>query len=118
MRRVSMVTSCSTRLSISRAALVVNVSSRMSEGSMPSATAPVSMKIGNYSADVGPSPVGVIPSAMLHDAARNKDVEFSIDYPTRGGPFPIIVFSHGYGSSDHAYEPLISYWTGNGYVCI
>ena len=53
---------------------------------------------------------------MLHDAARNKDVEFSIDYPTRGGPFPIIVFSHGYGSSDHAYEPLISYWTGNGYV--
>jgi predicted dienelactone hydrolase len=83
-----------------------------------SATAPVSMMIGGYSADVGPSPVGVIPSAMLHDAARNKDVEVSIDYPTRGGPFPVLVFSHGYGSSDHAYEPLISYWTGNGYVCI
>src|SRR4029077_9572834 len=32
--------------------------------------------------------------------------------------FPIVVFSHGYGTSDRAYEPLISYWTSNGYVCI
>jgi predicted dienelactone hydrolase len=66
---------------------------------------------------MGPSPVGVIPSAILHDAQR-KDLEVSIEYPTRGGPFPIIVFSHGYGSSDHGYEPLVSYWTSNGYVCI
>jgi dienelactone hydrolase len=82
------------------------------------ATAPVSMKIGSYSFDMGPSPVGVIPSAKLHDDARNKDLEISIEYPTRGGPFPIVVFSHGYGLSDHGYEPLISYWTSNGYVCI
>lgn len=82
------------------------------------ATTPVMMKIGNYSGDMGPSPVGVIPSARLHDAARNKDVDVSIEYPTRGGPFPIVVFSHGYGSSNSAYEPLISYWTSNGYVCI
>lgn len=76
------------------------------------------LKAGNYSGDVGPSPVGVIPTAMLHDAQRNKDVEISLDYPTRGGPFPVIIFSHGYGSSDQAYEPLISYWTSYGYVCI
>src|SRR5713101_5675002 len=87
--------------------------------SAPTPTAAVApLKIGNYSVDVGPSPVGVIPTTMLHDAQRNKDVEVSIEYPTRGGPFPIIVFSHGYGSSDRAYEPLISYWTSNGYVCI
>jgi predicted dienelactone hydrolase len=82
------------------------------------ATAPVAMKVGNYNAEMGPSPVGVIPVATLHDVQRNKNVEVSIEYPTRGGPFPIIIFSHGYGSSDHAYEPLISYWTSNGYVCI
>jgi len=82
------------------------------------ATTPAALKIGNYSADMGPSPVGVIPAATLHDAPRNKDVEVSIEYPTRGSAFPIIVFSHGYGSSDHGYEPLISYWTSNGYVCI
>ncbi len=83
-----------------------------------SATVIPTLTVGNYSADMGPSPVGVIPAATLHDAQRNKDLEVSIEYPTRGGPFPIIVFSHGYGSSDRGYEPLISYWTSNGYVCI
>ena len=82
------------------------------------ATAIQTLSVGNYSADMGPSPVGVIPTATLHDAQRNRDLEVSIEYPTRGGPFPIIVFSHGYGSTDHSYEPLISYWTSNGYVVI
>jgi predicted dienelactone hydrolase len=68
---------------------------------------------------MGSSPVGVIPSALLRDATRNKDVEVSIEYPTRGtGPFPIIIFSPGYGGSSHSYEALISYWTSYGYVCI
>jgi len=48
----------------------------------------------SYGFDMGSSPVGVIPSAILHDGARNKNLEVSIDYPTRGtGPFPIIIFS-------------------------
>ncbi len=81
-------------------------------------TPPATLKVGNYSGDVGPTPVGVIPTTTLHDAQRNKDVDVSIDYPTRGGPYPIIVFSHGYGSSNHGYEPLVSYWTSDGYVCI
>src|SRR5260370_32775335 len=89
-----------------------------SSGPNQSATVIPTLSVGNYSADMGPSPVGVIPSAILHDAQRNKDLEVSIEYPTRGGPFPIVVFSHGYGSSNKAYEPLISYWTSNGYVCI
>jgi predicted dienelactone hydrolase len=73
----------------------------------------------SYAFDMGTSPIGVIPSAMLRDATRNKDVEVSIEYPTRGtGPFPIIIFSPGYGGSSHAYEALISYWTSYGYVCI
>src|SRR6202162_3810888 len=84
----------------------------------PTTTAPAPMAIGNYNSDAGPSPVGVIPVGVLHDAQRNKDLELSIEYPTRGGPFPVIVFSHGYGSSDRGYEALISYWTSYGYVCI
>jgi predicted dienelactone hydrolase len=76
------------------------------------------LKIGDYSAEAGPSPVGVIPIATLHDAQRNKDLEISVDYPTRGGPFPVIVFSHGYGGSSQGYEPLVSYWASNGYVVI
>lgn len=75
--------------------------------------------VPSYGFEMGTSPVGVIPSAILHDGARNKDLEVSIEYPTRGaGPFPIIIFSPGYGGSDHGYEGLISYWTSYGYVCI
>jgi predicted dienelactone hydrolase len=73
----------------------------------------------SYAYEMGSSPVGVIPSALLRDTTRNKDVEVSIEYPTRGtGPFPIIIFSPGYGGSSHSYEALISYWTSYGYVCI
>jgi predicted dienelactone hydrolase len=73
----------------------------------------------SYAFEMGSSPVGVIPSALLRDVTRNKDVEVSIEYPTRGtGPFPVIIFSPGYGGTSHSYEALISYWTSYGYVCI
>jgi len=73
----------------------------------------------SYGYEMGSSPVGVIPAAILHDGARNKNLEVSIEYPTRGtGPFPIIIFSPGYGGSSHGYEGLISYWVSYGYVCI
>jgi len=98
-------------------ALLILVACSSSQNA-PSTTAPPPMTIGTYNSDAGPSPVGVIPVATLHDAQRSKDLELSIEYPTRGGPFPVIVFSHGYGSSDRGYEPLISYWTSYGYVCI
>jgi predicted dienelactone hydrolase len=62
--------------------------------------------------------VGVIPEASLHDGRRNKELPISIDYPIYGGPYPVIIFSHGYGGSRSAYEPLASYWTSCGYVVI
>lgn len=62
--------------------------------------------------------VGVIPDASLHDGHRNKDLPISIDYPIYGGPYPVIIFSHGYGGSRAAYEPLASFWTTAGYVVI
>ncbi|HEV2720430.1 MAG TPA: hypothetical protein VG323_10470, partial [Thermoanaerobaculia bacterium] len=65
-----------------------------------------------------PQAVGVIPYATLHDAQRNRDVELSIQYPDKGGPFPLVIFSHGYGSSEQGYEQLVSYWTINGYVVV
>ena len=65
-----------------------------------------------------PFAVGSIPSARLHDPQRNKDLSMAIEYPTRGGPFPVIVFSHGYGSSSEGYIALTEYWVGRGYVVI
>lgn len=94
------------------------IAASCASGSGQNSAAPAPMKVGSYSSDSEQSPVGVIPTATLHDAARNKDVDISVDYPTRGGPFPVIIFSHPYGSSNHAYEPLVSYWASNGYVVI
>src|SRR4051794_40041807 len=64
------------------------------------------------------SPVGVIPTTLLHDAQRNKDLDISIEYPTRGGPSPIVIFSPGYGGSPRGYESMVASWTSHGYVII
>jgi predicted dienelactone hydrolase len=97
--------------------LFVLIAASCASGPSPNAPPPP-VNAGKYSPEGGPTPVGVIPTALLHDAQRSKDVDVSIEYPTRGGPFPVIVFSHGYGASNLSYEPLLSYWTSNGYVCL
>lgn len=70
-----------------------------------------------YSGQAG-DPVGSIPDVTLHDAQRNRDVVVTIEYPTRGGPSPVIVFSHGFGGSNRAYVGLSSFWASHGYVVI
>lgn len=71
-----------------------------------------------YSPEPGSTPVGVIPDARLRDEQRNKDLDMSIDYPTRGGPYPVIILSHGFGGSKTGYVGLVAHWTSNGYVVI
>jgi len=80
---------------------------------------PITMMSGpGYSSGPGTNPVGTIPDAVLHDSQRGKDLAMAIDYPTRGGPHPIIIFSHGYGGSKDGYVALTEFWTSHGYVCI
>ena len=71
-----------------------------------------------YKGEVGESPVGAIPDAELHDNDRNKDVRITIEYPTRSGNNPLIVFSPGYGGDNNAYVGLSSYWASQGYIVI
>lgn len=68
--------------------------------------------------EIGPSPVGSIPDVRLRDNDRNKDIELTIDYPTRGGPHPLILLSPGFGGSHRGYVGLSSYWAANDYVVI
>jgi len=72
----------------------------------------------SYTSQSGDNPVGVIPAGTLRDPQRNKDIEISIEYPTRGGPHPVVIFSHALGSSGRGYVFLSSYWASNGYVVI
>jgi len=71
-----------------------------------------------YGALSGESAVGVIPEGVLRDETRHKDVPITVEYPTRPGPHPLIIFSHGYGSSNRAYAGLSSYWASQGYVVV
>src|SRR5437763_2839222 len=74
--------------------------------------------LARYLPDETTYPVGSIPNAIVHDAQRNKDLVMTIEYPTRGGPYPVIIFSHGFGSSNTGYTPLTEYWAGHGYIVI
>lgn len=71
-----------------------------------------------YSGQAGESPVGVIPEGTVRDAQRNQDVVFTVEYPTRPGPHPLLIFSHGFGSTRQTYVGLSSHWASQGYVVI
>ena len=71
-----------------------------------------------YAGEAGESPVGVIPEGVVRDAERDKDVVFTVEYPTRPGSYPLIVFSHGFGATRGTYVGLSSHWASQGYVVI
>jgi predicted dienelactone hydrolase len=71
-----------------------------------------------YAGEAGESPVGVIPEGVVRDAERGKDVLFSVDYPTRPGTYPLILFSHGFGATRQTYVGLAAHWASQGYVVI
>jgi predicted dienelactone hydrolase len=75
---------------------------------------------GSGRATVPSPPSGVIESLeILHDASRGRDVPIKIYAPREGdGPFPVIVFSHGLGSSRQGYVYLGREWANRGYVAI
>lgn len=82
------------------------------------AAAPVPGSIASYSNDSKTLPVGAIPSAVIHDPVRNKDLEMSIEYPAKDGPYPVIIFSPQYGATNMSYVGLSAYWASHGYVVI
>lgn len=71
-----------------------------------------------YAGEAGESPVGVIPEGTVRDTERGKDVVFSVEYPTRAGSYPLVIFSHGFGAKREAYVGLSSHWASQGYVVI
>jgi predicted dienelactone hydrolase len=72
----------------------------------------------DYTPADGPIPLHIERSLRLHDATRDKDLPAIEVYPTSGGPYPVIIFSHGAGGSGSGYLPLLRYWASHGYVVI
>ena len=71
-----------------------------------------------YKSADGPHTVAVERSIVLHDTRREKDVPIKVYYPTDEGEFPVVIFSHGAGGSQDAYERFGRHWASNGYVSI
>ena len=54
----------------------------------------------------------------LHDSARGKDVAVYAAVPAGGGPWPVILFSHGNQSAGGAAAKLFQSWADHGYLCL
>lgn len=73
---------------------------------------------GNYKKEAGTFPVETV-RAEWFDADRDRIVPVKIYYP-RGGvlPHPVVIYSHGLGSSCESAEYLGSHWASHGYVSV
>ncbi|MFI6423731.1 alpha/beta hydrolase family protein [Promicromonospora sp. NPDC050880] len=63
-------------------------------------------------------PVVSVQPVTLAAPGRGADLQVKISAPTTGTDLPIVIFSHGFGSSLHGYGPLTDYWAAHGFVVI
>jgi predicted dienelactone hydrolase len=54
----------------------------------------------------------------LPDAARGKSLPLKAYTPMSGGPYPLIIFSHGAGGNRNVAPGLTRHWASHGYVVI
>lgn len=54
----------------------------------------------------------------LYSEAQSRKVLFRVTAPDRGGPYPLIVFSHGAMCGPGSYARITDQWAAEGYVVI
>lgn len=65
----------------------------------------------------GVAVVSVSP-VIIPAPGREHPLEVRVSAPLTGRDLPIIIFSHGFGSSMDGYAPLVNYWAARGFVVI
>src|SRR5688572_2416212 len=65
-----------------------------------------------------PTPVVSVKPVVLSAPGRGEDLRVRVSAPVTGRGLPIVVFSHGYGSSFDGYGPLADFWAAHGFVVI
>lgn len=63
-------------------------------------------------------PVVSVRSLPLRAPERGDDVRVRVSAPLRGEALPVLLFSHGFGSSMDAYGPLVDDWAAHGFVVV
>lgn len=70
-----------------------------------------------------PVPVVSVSPIVLPAPGRSVPLQVRVSAPVTGRDLPIVLFSHGHGTSNHlsslnGYGPLASYWAARGFVVI
>ncbi|MGW3294378.1 alpha/beta hydrolase family protein [Streptomyces xiamenensis] len=65
-----------------------------------------------------PAPVLSAQPVVLPAPGRGTDLRVRVSAPATGAELPVIVLSHGHGSSLHGYGPLADHWSAHGFVVL
>lgn len=65
-----------------------------------------------------PTPVISLRAFKLPCSKRGEDLQLRISAPLTGSDLPVILFSHGFGSSMDGYSPLVDYWAAHGFIVV
>jgi len=71
-----------------------------------------------YESPVDLYPLGVDDSIVLEVPGAERELPLRVMFPEEGGPYPVIVLSHGTFSSGKRYDRVAGYWAARGYVII
>lgn len=64
------------------------------------------------------APIVSVKPVVLSAPGRGEDLHVRVSAPTTGRELPIVVLSHGFGSSLEGYGPLADFWAAHGFVVI
>ena len=81
----------------------------------PEATAP---KPAAYKTAWGPHGVHVIENHAMPAEPGQRSLRARIAYPDGEGPFPLVVYSHGFGCFRESYSGLTDHWASHGYAVV
>lgn len=65
-----------------------------------------------------PTPIVSVKPLVLPMPGRGGDLRVKVSAPTTGRDLPIVVFSHGSGSSLDGYGPVADFWAAHGFVVV
>lgn len=71
-----------------------------------------------YALASAPSPISSTYPITFASPGRGIDLQVRVSAPITGQNLPVIILSHGHGSSMHGYAPLVDFWAARGFVVI